>query len=247
MGERLFEFDVHFDGSFAWPPLRYERDIVLNMNTNKMGYHDFLEHIEKQRGESFNAIYFVLPQQPLAGHLIKIDGQNEIDMLFHIGYMYGKLHIYLDHFMDDLTEFLVVPSKPNDGDVEDEFDVAEYLISQSQPAASLGVQSQVGGQNDNVRVENDNARVEINNVGDEHENAGVENDNVGGENDNIGGENDNVGGENENAGSGNENAGSENDNAGSENDNAGSGNENTFLAVMCSNFFALAVDYHVSC
>ena len=90
---RHFEFDVHFDGAFAWPPLRYERDVVVPIVINQMGYDDLVEYLERVCDSAFNGLYFLLPSKELNDGLLKIEGQSEIDMLFDIAYSYGKLHI----------------------------------------------------------------------------------------------------------------------------------------------------------
>lgn len=67
------------------------------MIVSKMDYEEMCEFLKKETGNSFSAIYYVLPENTMECRLQIISNDTDISNFFVIAFSYGKLELYLDN------------------------------------------------------------------------------------------------------------------------------------------------------
>lgn len=105
-GTNLHQFDVWNDGYFAHLPLRYKDGVILNVAAVRMPYEKFAEILEKQAGNYFQGLYFIVPNVELEKGLVRVSNDKEIAYRFDVAELYGRLELYLDHYDMNLSKYL---------------------------------------------------------------------------------------------------------------------------------------------
>ncbi|KAJ9542234.1 hypothetical protein OSB04_028740 [Centaurea solstitialis] len=98
---------VHHDGCFMYLPLRYENGSSIDISITRVSIEEITSLIEKETSSVVNALYWCLPGNDLANGLMKIENEGDIQTMFDFGESYGHINVYIDHFGDDMSDYIV--------------------------------------------------------------------------------------------------------------------------------------------
>ncbi|GJR58778.1 hypothetical protein Tco_1500940 [Tanacetum coccineum] len=104
-------FDVHYDGTFNFMPLRYENGLVCQWSLRKDNeldlatVHDFLR--EKTQSIILYELFFKLPECELDVGLKIIENERDLEAMYDYAHKYGKIHVYVTHGPQDLASYYV--------------------------------------------------------------------------------------------------------------------------------------------
>ncbi|GJZ02083.1 hypothetical protein Tco_0520044 [Tanacetum coccineum] len=104
-------FDVHFDGTFLFSPLRYENGIVYEWAVRKDNPLDLATvHAtlrEKTQSVVLYELFFKLPQCELDVGLKIIENDRDLDVLYEYAHDHGVIQVYITHGPRDLSSYYV--------------------------------------------------------------------------------------------------------------------------------------------
>ncbi|GJV64341.1 hypothetical protein Tco_1475169 [Tanacetum coccineum] len=104
-------FDVHYDGTFNFSPLRYENGLVYQWSVRKDNHldlasvRDFLR--EKTQSIIMYELFFKLPQCELDVGLKIIENERDLEAMYDYAHEYGIIHVYITHGPRDLAPYYV--------------------------------------------------------------------------------------------------------------------------------------------
>ncbi|KAJ9543982.1 LOW QUALITY PROTEIN: hypothetical protein OSB04_023689 [Centaurea solstitialis] len=100
---------VHHDGCFMY-------------NSLSIPVEEIIALIEKETSSVVSALYWCLPRNDLESGLIKIENDNDLETMFDTTECYGHINIYIDHFGDDMSHYIVNHHKDTDFGKRDDSD-----------------------------------------------------------------------------------------------------------------------------
>ncbi|KAI3525338.1 hypothetical protein L1887_04054 [Cichorium endivia] len=115
---------INYNGMFVTSPFAYEGGEVKslgNLDFTNMEYHEFSDFLKKETDTECSGIYFVTPGKELHNGLKLIKSDMDFKAFVHCGVKNkGKLSLYLEHFDEDLTEYLedVIKDKMDESENE---------------------------------------------------------------------------------------------------------------------------------
>ncbi|GJV09958.1 hypothetical protein Tco_1351499 [Tanacetum coccineum] len=96
-GSPFFIFDVHYDGTFNFMPLRFEKGLVYNWSVHKDSELDLATASEFLREETKSIIlyelFFKLPQCQLDKGLKIIENDMDLLAMYDYAHSYAKIHM----------------------------------------------------------------------------------------------------------------------------------------------------------
>ncbi|GJU20343.1 hypothetical protein Tco_1153685 [Tanacetum coccineum] len=102
--------DVNYGGVFLKNPLRYSLGVVKNIghiDIQRMEFNDLIEFVEKITRSKCKGLYYCVPKKSLDDGLTVIKCDLDIyRLLDHAVSNGGHIGLYIDHYDEDLTEFL---------------------------------------------------------------------------------------------------------------------------------------------
>ncbi|KAJ9548999.1 hypothetical protein OSB04_021542 [Centaurea solstitialis] len=119
---RAFNLTIHYDGCFMYQPLRYENGQSFEVTVERTTYEEMVSFIEFDTKTVIAGLYYCIPGNELEKGLMKLDNTYDVECLFDISENYGPVELFVDHFGDDLSLYLVENDQQNGGEamVDDE-------------------------------------------------------------------------------------------------------------------------------
>ncbi|GJR45922.1 hypothetical protein Tco_1314025 [Tanacetum coccineum] len=104
-------FDVHFDGTFLFSPLRYENGIVYEWAVRKDNPLDLatVRAILREKTQSIvlYELFFKLPQCELDVGLKIIENDRDLETMYEYAHDHGVIQVYITHGPQDLSSYYV--------------------------------------------------------------------------------------------------------------------------------------------
>ena len=98
---------VHHDGCFLYNPLTYANGSSIDIKMTRVRYEELIPLLEKETSCVVSVLYWCLPGTDLESGLMKIENDNDLETMFDNGDCYGQIHMYIDHFGDDMSHYIV--------------------------------------------------------------------------------------------------------------------------------------------